>query len=94
MKYVYVCVYIYIGREVEKEKWNKFMLLFWYEYMDENDIKLFLIHHYSNNYDSTSVIKAKTIKLQTFITWYKLCPLTIELGLNGLCIFCIGHQGI
>lgn len=38
-------VYIYIGREVKKEKWNKFMLLFWYEYMDENAIKLFLIHH-------------------------------------------------
>lgn len=34
-------------------------MLFWNEFIDENDTKLFLLHHYYNNYDNIYAIEAK-----------------------------------
>lgn len=34
-------------------------MLFWNEFIDENDIKLFLLYYYYNNYDNIYVIEVK-----------------------------------
>lgn len=63
----YICVFIkicigiyaYICRERSREREKNEFMLFWNEFIDENDTKLFLLHHYYNNYDNIYAIEAK-----------------------------------